>query len=82
MLIICKRGGTRYSVESKATIRRVSKILDTGTLWIAQTHDQRFIYYSSSLGEIPGASESGTETACPAAKWTRSDAAEVEVAVS
>ena len=54
-------------------------ILDT--LWIAQTHDQRFIYYSSSLGATLGASKSGTETACPAEKWTRSDAAEV-VAVS
>ena len=72
-------------MESKATIRRVSKILDTGTLWIAQTHDQRFIYCSSSLGATLGAtlgaSKSGTETACPAEKWTRSDAAEV-VAVS
>jgi len=74
-----QKGGTRYSVESKTTIRRVSKILDT--LWIAQTHDQRFIYYSSSLGVTLGASKSGTETACPAEKWMKSDAAEV-VAVS
>ena len=48
---------------------------------IAQTHSQRFIYYSSSLGAICGASKSGTETARSAEKWTRSDAAEV-VAVS